>query len=90
MGNACSDMFIMATGANPSCKIATAIKSPPKNCLRHSFVSYHVALHRNPGHTALLVSHKNQNILYEHYLGVATKADAARYFEIVPDSVIEH
>ncbi len=59
-------------------------KAPPKNCLRHSFVSYHVALHRNPGHTALLISHKNQNILYEHYLGVATKEDAERYFSIVP------
>lgn len=59
-------------------------KAPPKNCLRHSFVSYHVALHRNPGHTALLISHKNQNILYEHYLGVATKEDAERYFGIKP------
>ena len=38
------------TGAKP--------KAPPKNCLRHSFVSYHVALHRDPGRTALLVSHK--------------------------------
>ncbi len=63
----------------------TKPKSPPKNCLRHSFVSYHVALHRNPGHTALLISHKNQNILYEHYLGVATKEDAERYFAIVPN-----
>lgn len=60
-------------------------KSPPKNCLRHSFVSYHVALHRDPGHTALLISHKNQNILYEHYLGVTTKEDAARYFAILPN-----
>lgn len=62
----------------------TTPKAPPKNCLRHSFVSYHVVLHRNPGHTALLISHKNQNILYEHYLGVATKEDAEQYFGIKP------
>ena len=59
-------------------------KAPPKNCLRHSFVSYHVALHRDPGRTALLVSHKDQAILWEHYLGVARKEDAGRYFSTVP------
>lgn len=64
------------TGAKP--------KAPPKNCLRHSFVSYHVALHRDPGRTALLVSHKDQAILWEHYLGVAKKEDAERYFGIGP------
>jgi integrase len=62
------------TGAKP--------KAPPKNCLRHSFVSYHVALHRDPGKTALLVSHKDQAILWDHYLGVATAEDAGRYFAI--------
>jgi integrase len=62
-------------------------KSPPKNCLRHSFVSYHVALHRDPGKTALLISHKNQNILWDHYLGVAKKEDASRYFGISPRAV---
>jgi integrase len=60
-------------------------KAPPKNCLRHSFVSYHVALHRDPGKTALLVSHKNQAILWDHYLGVATAGNAGRYFGIGPN-----
>lgn len=57
-------------------------KAPPKNCLRHSFVGYHVALHRDPGKTALLVSHKDQAILWDHYLGVATAEGAGRYFAI--------
>jgi integrase len=65
-------------------KAGTPPKTPPKNCLRHSFVSYHVALHRDPGRTALLVSHKDQAILWEHDLGVATKADGERYFQIIP------
>ncbi|MEX0331438.1 MAG: tyrosine-type recombinase/integrase [Puniceicoccaceae bacterium] len=59
-------------------------KAPPKNCLRHSFVSYHVALHRDPGKTALLISHKDQAILWDHYLGVAKREDASRYFSLSP------
>jgi integrase len=59
-------------------------KFPPKNCLRHSFVSYHVALYQDPGKTALLVSHRNQDILWRHYLGVAHRQAAERYFSILP------
>ena len=66
-------------------KLGTKPKSPPKNCLRHSFVSYHVALHRDPGKTALLISHKDQAILWDHYLGVAKREDAANYFGIGPN-----
>ena len=60
-------------------------KSPPKNCLRHSFVSYHVALHRDPGKTALIVSHRSQEILWQHYLGVANREDTEQYFAIFPN-----
>ena len=58
--------------------------SPPKNALRHSFVTYHVALHRNPGKTALIISHRDQNCLYRHYLGIANQKDAKIYFQIFP------
>ena len=59
-------------------------KCPPKNALRHSFVTYHVALHRNPGKTALIISHRDQDCLYRHYLGIANQKDAGKYFEIKP------
>jgi integrase len=59
-------------------------KAPPKNALRHSFVTYHVALHRNPGKTALIVSHRDQDCLYRHYLGIANQQDAKEYFKIFP------
>ena len=59
-------------------------KCPPKNALRHSFVTYHVALHRNPGKTALMVSHRDQDCLYRHYLGISNQKDAEKYFEIRP------
>ena len=76
--------LLITKAAAKASKAKLQPKSPPKNCLRHSFVSYHVALHRDPGKTALLVSHKDQNVLYEHYLGVASKKDAERYFGIRP------
>ena len=59
-------------------------KYPPRNALRHSFVTYHVALHRNPGKTALIIGHRNQDCLYRHYLGIANQSDAKEYFRILP------
>jgi len=59
-------------------------KAPPKNALRHSFVTYHVALHRNPGKTALIISHRDQDCLYRHYLGIAKQKDGDKYFKIFP------
>jgi hypothetical protein len=47
-------------------------------------VTYHVALHRNPGKTALIVSHRDQDCLYRHYLGIANQKDAKKYFDIFP------
>jgi integrase len=61
-------------------------KCPPKNCFRHSFATYHVALHRDAGKTALIMSHRNQQILFQHYLGIATKEQAERYFQICPSN----
>jgi len=54
------------------------------NVLRHSFCSYHVALHRDAARTALLMQHTNQAMLYRHYKGLALKTDAEKYFAIMP------
>jgi len=59
----------------------------PHNALRHSFCSYHVALQGDAGKTATLLTHRgNVAILYEHYKGNASKAQAEEYFSIVPGS----
>lgn len=59
----------------------------PHNALRHSFCSYHVALHGDAGKTATLLTHRgNVAILYEHYKGNAPKAEAACYFNITPSA----
>lgn len=55
----------------------------PHNVLRHSFASYHLALHKNPPLTGYLMQHRNTQTtaIYE---GVAAEADAKRYFAILP------
>lgn len=56
----------------------------PGNVLRHSFCSYHVALNGDAARTAVLLQHADQAMLYKHYKGVATSADAKRWFAIAP------
>lgn len=56
----------------------------PGNVLRHSFCSYHVAMHKDAARTAVLLTHRSPSMLYQHYKGRATEADAKRYFSIRP------
>jgi len=61
----------------------------PHNVMRHSFASYHLALHRDAPRTSYELGHTRPDILYDHYRNLATQADAAAYFEIRPGSVAE-
>lgn len=63
---------------------AAAKVANPGNVLRHSFCSYHIAAHTDAAKTAVLLQHTNQVMLYKHYKGVVSAADAAAYFAIVP------
>jgi len=55
------------------------------NAMRHSFGSYHYALHGNPLETARLLGHKaDDNVLFAHYRALATKAQGEAYFAIIP------
>jgi integrase len=56
----------------------------PGNVARHSFCSYHVALHRDAASTAIILCHTSPRTLYQHYKGLATAESAARYFATVP------
>lgn len=56
----------------------------PRNCLRHSFCTYHVAAYKDPGRTALLLCHRNQQKLWSNYRGIATLSEGLRYFGIQP------
>jgi integrase len=55
------------------------------NAMRHSFGSYHYALHGNPLETSRLLGHKaSDQVLFDHYRALATKAQAEAYFAIQP------
>jgi hypothetical protein len=59
----------------------------PKNCLRHSACTYHVAAFKDPGKTATMLCHTDQQLLWSTYNGRASQGDGRRYFAITPDSL---
>ena len=55
------------------------------NAMRHSFGSYHYAMHSNPLETSRLLGHKaSDQVLFDHYRALSSKAQAAAYFAITP------
>ena len=61
----------------------------PQDVLRHSFASAHYAAYKNPAHTALLLGHRDQNMLLTHYRDLMKPTDAKRYWTLVPRSAGE-
>jgi integrase len=57
----------------------------PSNALRHSFASYYLARFDNAGKLALQLGHVGQDLIFRHYREVVTRADAKRYWNIVPE-----
>jgi integrase len=53
------------------------------NAMRHSFVSYHLELHKNAPRTAKTTGHSVQ-VLESHYLKLVEESEAAAYFGIFP------
>ena len=56
----------------------------PSNAARHSFASYHLALHQDAAKTALQLGHTNTAVLFQHYRELARPEDAEAYFAITP------
>ena len=56
----------------------------PRNGLRHSFASYHLARHQDMSKTALELGHTRPDILFNHYRNLVKPADAAAYWSIMP------
>jgi integrase len=56
------------------------------NALRHSFCSYHLAIHRNSAMTAE-VAGNSPSTLTKHYKALVSRAAAEEWFSITPDSV---
>ncbi len=60
-----------------------------QNVLRHSFCSYHLALHRNADLTSELAGNSPQ-MLKEHYKSLVAPTAATDWFNITPQSVREY
>jgi site-specific recombinase XerD len=56
----------------------------PRNAMRHSFASYHLAAHRNATLTAHELGHHSPALLYSTYRTLATEADGRAYFDLFP------
>jgi integrase len=54
------------------------------NGLRHAFCTYHFALHSNENLTAAQAGN-SPAMIHAHYKGLATKADAERWFSVQPE-----
>jgi integrase len=57
----------------------------PRNALRHTYATMHLAYHEDAAKTALQLGHKGTDILFRHYRGLATKADAEQFWGLTPE-----
>ena len=60
-----------------------------QNAARHSFASYHVALHDDAAKTAVLLGHPNPTLLYNTYRECVAREEAVRFFDLVPKPLRE-
>lgn len=66
-------------------KLCEAAKAPRKhNGLRHAFCTYHFAAHANENLTAAQAGN-SPAMIHAHYKGLATKADAEKWFAVKPN-----
>ena len=63
---------------------AAGVAAWKKNALRHSFGSYHVALHKNAPATSLEMGHDNPEQLFQNYRSLVRPKDAARFWKLAP------
>lgn len=56
----------------------------PRNAMRHSFASYHLAKFRNAATTAHELGHQSPALLFNTYRTLAKEEDGLAYFEIRP------
>jgi integrase len=60
------------------------IKYWPKNALRHSFASYHLARFNDVAALALELGHMRADLIFQHYRQLVKPDQAERYWQIVP------
>ena len=63
---------------------AAGISVWPKNALRHSFASYHLAMYKNAAETALQLGHMDARVLFNHYRELVSPDPARSVPEHLP------
>lgn len=58
----------------------------PRNCLRHSYGSYHLAKFENANRTALQMGHESEKMLFRHYREIVHRQSADEFWNILPPS----
>jgi integrase len=64
-------------------RLAAGIDPWPHNALRHTFASFHLALHQDAARTALECGHSPE-ILFRHYRELVTREEAEAFFALRP------
>ena len=68
-------------------KLRKSLKIPDRlNGLRHAFCTYHFAAHANENQTAQQAGN-SPAMIHAHYKGLATKADAEKWFNVLPSKL---
>lgn len=61
------------------------LKLWPKNALRHSYASYHLAHFKNPAELVMNMGHKDDaDTVFNHYRGIVKPKDAEAYWALRP------
>jgi integrase len=63
-----------------------AIDPWPRNAMRHSAASYHLAAHRNESLTQAMLGHESGKMLFSNYRELVKPKDAAQYWQIMPSA----
>jgi integrase len=64
---------------------ASSLLDWKQDCLRHSFCSYHFAMHKNAGDTAEQIGHGGKlGVFFRHYRNRVRQGDAANFWQIYP------
>lgn len=79
---AAADVLREAGGV--AAKEADGLENWPHNGLRHSFGSYHLALHGDAIKTANQMGHRDTTVLDNHYKALVEKPDAERFWALRP------
>ena len=77
-------MPIVPTNLKNDCRKIRQEFSLQNDETRHSFISYHVALHRSMGDTALQAGN-SERMIKRHYLDHCPKEEGETFFSIIPD-----